>query len=734
MPERTPARRRAYSLAAVSVLALVAGAAALAETLPTLNFYGATGLMDMPSGEAQADAALSTSSAHFGPVSRTTLSFQVSPRLSASFRFLAVRDWNVVPQGDETDQFDIYYDRSFDLRYQVLTESRYVPAVTVGFQDFVGTGILQGEYVAATKHILPNVKVTAGLGWGRLGSYGDIGSPFGERPRVDVGEGGNFNVSQFFRGPAAPFGGIEWQINDKWGVKAEYSSDGYLTEAGARETFDRKSPFNFGVEYQAGRSLRIGGYYMYGSEVGIAAHYVANPKERSSAIFPAAAPVPVGPRVSIAADPEAWSTDWVSQPGGNAILRTNLGKQVADDGILVEALGFTGTTAQVRIRNIRYDAEAQAIGRVARAMAIHLPPSVEVFEIVPVVNGMPASKVTLRRSDLETLEFAPNASDAIRAKAVITAPGRPIEGLTYDEALYPRFSWSVGQHLRYRLFDQKKPIKLSLGLRATARYELRQGLYLNGSVTKGLIGNLDDRPPLPDRGSLQPVRSAVYFYDAEGDPELENLSVNWYGYLGRDFYGRVSAGYLERMFGGISTEVLWKPVGRRWALGAEVNYVAQRAPDDTFGFTLPQSMYETDSGPVAGASSYRVASGHVSGYFDLGNGFHAQLDVGRYLAGDVGATITLDREFANGWKVGAFATKTNVSAEDFGSGSFDKGIRLEIPFATVVGKPTRRVQSTVLRPFGRDGGARLDVPDRLYETVRDYHESGLDNQWGRFWK
>jgi hypothetical protein len=52
----------------------------------------------------------------------------------------------------------------------------------------------------------------------------------------------------------------------------------------------------------------------------------------------------------------------------------------------------------------------------------------------------------------------------------------------------------------------------------------------------------------------------------------------------------------------------------------------------------------------------------------------------------------------------------------------------------VLGKPTRRTTTTIVRPFGRDGGARLDVDGRLYEQVRDYHVPQLDRQWGRFWK
>ncbi len=685
-----------------------------AENRATLNFYGVSGGIDMPSGESQPDGMLNISTGHFGPISRTTLSFQVSPRISASFRFLGIRKFgDVVPS-----IFDVYYDRSFDLRYQVLTEGKYVPAVTIGFQDFVGTGILSGEYIAATKNLTPQLKVTAGLGWGRLGSYGSIGSPFGDRPRIDIGKGGNFNFGVWFKGEAAPFAGIEYKIDDRWTVKAEYSSDNYEIETVKRSTFDRKSPFNFGVEYQPYDTLRVGAYYMYGDQFGVAAHLYMNAKQRPMGGVGGPAPNAVEPRPNRAADPDAWSPEWVTQDGVGPVLMTSINKFLAKDGVFVEAIGYTGSTVQVRIRNTRYDAEAQAIGRVARAMSQVLPASVEVFEIIPLVNGAAASKVTIRRTDLERLEFAPDAAAQMRDRVLITNPGRRIDGLTYDPELYPRFTWALTPYNRVRLFDQRAPFKIDVGLRLAGRYEIRPGMVLQGAVTKKVIGNLDDPPP-PIDAKLQPVRSDGDLYDARADPALESLSFAQFGHLGGDLYGRVSIGYLERMFGGISAEVLWKPVDRRWALGAEVNYVAQRDTNGGLGF----SEYD-----------YRVATGHLSAYYAFANGIHAQVDVGRYLAGDVGATLSLQREFSNGWRVGAFASKTNVSAEDFGSGSFDKGIKLEIPFAWGTGQPTRKKAITIIRPFGRDGGQRLEVDGRLYDSLRDYQASGLDEQWGRFWK
>ena len=56
---------------------------------PTLNFYGTAGLIDMPSAEVMPDGEFSTAISHFGGITRNTLSFQITPRLSGSFRYSA---------------------------------------------------------------------------------------------------------------------------------------------------------------------------------------------------------------------------------------------------------------------------------------------------------------------------------------------------------------------------------------------------------------------------------------------------------------------------------------------------------------------------------------------------------------------------------------------------------------------------------------------------------------------
>ena len=218
---------------------------------------------------------------------------------------------------------------------------------------------------------------------------------------------------------------------------------------------------------------------------------------------------------------------------------------------------------------------------------------------------------------------------------------------------------------------------------------------------------------------MQNVRTDATYYGDDGVPVLQNLTLSHYARPGRDLYSRVSVGYLERMFGGVSTELLWKPVTSNLGLGAEINYAAQRNTDMLFGFD------EYD---------YDVVTGHLSAYYDLGNGYHTQLDVGRYLAGDWGATVSLDREFDNGVRIGAYVTQTDLSYDDFGDGSYSKGVRITIPQDFLTGQATQGSVGAVLQTQVGDGGARLGVNGRLYDVVRGAHTADLSDTWGRFWR
>lgn len=723
---RTAARRFAAGVVAAGLVTVLAAGSAAAQAgslaepsfkplpAPSLNFYGSPGLMDMPSAEMLPDGQFTQTLSYFGGNGKINLTFQALPWVSASFRYSGIRNLNLYG-------FSTYYDRGFDVRFRLLKEGRYRPEVTLGLQDFGGTGFYAGEYFVATKRfetpgwgaigVPGKLKVSAGIGWGRLGSYNSLGST-GVRPPY-TGAGGQFSYNQWFRGPFALFGGVEWNPNDRWGFKAEYSSDAYVTETQTSSVFVKKSPFNFGVEYQWTPRTRIGAYYMYGSQIGITAQIQLNPKHPPTPMrVPAPRPVTLRPDPERA--PQEWDTAWITNPAASAGLRDRLIPILKADGLQLESLSVTADSAELRFRNLRYSSYANAVGRAARALAMVMPASVETFRLVPVSDGMALSATVIRRSDLEALEFDGQSAAALLAVTGFADAGPLAADALRDEALYPSFGWSVVPYFAPAYFDPSLPFRLDVGIDLQATWRPAPNWRVSGALRQRIAGNVDGGKP--SNSVLPHVRTDQNLY-AQYDTTIDNLYVARQWRAGPDLYARATFGYFESMYAGLSGELLWKPVGSRLALGVEANYVVQRDYDQLFGLR-----------------DYSILTGHASAYYDFENGFLAEVDAGRYLAGDWGATFSLNRVFDNGWLIGGFFTLTNVSAADFGEGSFDKGIRFRIPLSWFTGTPSRKGLGTTIRPIQRDGGQRVHVPGRLYGQVRDAHQKALVDEWARVWE
>lgn len=706
--QRAP--RRGSLCLGVAALALVTAPALRAEPMigESRGTFGLPGLIDMPTAESRPDGEIGATTYFADGAQRHSFAFQITPRLSGVYRYSSIDDLD--PAGGTL------LDRSFDFQFQLTEENGMRPAVAVGIRDFIGNGAYSSEYLVATKTLSPGLRATAGLGWGRLGSEGGF-SGFGDRPAYDFsGPGGELNSGKWFRGDIAPFFGLAWQATYKLTLKAEYSSDAYEQEV-ALAGFDHASPVNLGFDYRFSRYAGVSGYYIHGSGAGLQFSVSLDPRRPP---FPSGiekTPLPVRPRPAPGADPEGWSGAWAADPEVLPGVQRAVADALRKDGQVLESMSLSASRAEVRVRNESYGAQAQAMGHTARILTRALPPSVETLVITNVARGMPTSSVTFRRSDIEAFENT-SSVDIAQRMTISDAAAGPTEGLRPTEGLFPRFRWSLTQYVDATLFDTDNSLQADIGLKLSGSYEIQPGLIASGSIRQKLAGNLDDATGgTGGSGAVYPVRSDIAAYSSHDDLAIQSLTLAWYGRPAPEVYSRVTVGLLERMYGGVSGEVLWKPVDSRLALGAEVNWVRQRDFDQRFDFR-----------------DYDTVTGHASAYYDFGGGFNGQLDVGRYLAEDWGATVALNRDFANGWRVGAFATVTDMSREDFGDGSFDKGIRLTIPIAWTTGKPTVSKLDTTLRPATRDGGARLNVDGRLYDTIQQSHTGAIYDSWGRFWR
>ena len=730
---------RVQSGLSISALALSA-AMAQAQDGPSYTSFGTAGLLEMPTAESADRSEVAATLFYGGSAGyRASFTYQLTDRLSGSFRYSVFDNYRPLNPDGSPNGFNNTYDRSFDLKYRLTDETRYLPAVAIGLRDFIGTGRFGSEYIVASKSIGSDLIVTGGIGWGRMGQHngfenplGAISSAFLTRPIYqdrdfgdNVGQGGQPSWEQFFRGDAAFFGGLEYQITDKLGFKAEYSSIAYEPET-YTPAINYESPFNYGLTYRIRPGIELGLAYMYGTEISAQATFLVNPETRQvgSGLDPAPAPV----RIRTADQRAAATWDQVKQP--EPAVRAGLTELLKVEGIELVGLQITDRTARLRYRNTRFRSEAQAMGRAARMMSQIIPPSVQTFIMEPVQAGIPLSATRLQRADLERLENRPGAGQAMLER-ISLGPSGADDGLVFNDRDKPRFQWGISPYLSLILFNRNDPVNADVGLRFDARYYVTNNLIVSGEVRQSARGEQRALAFFDNPNDYANVRTDSAFFGRHGGPVLENLTATWFSRPGKDLYGRVTAGYLERMYGGVSAELLWKPVDSKLAIGVEVNAVSMRDQDMGFGFQQYRTTEDRDRVPDG---TYETVTGHVSAYYDIGNGYLAQLDVGRYLAGDWGATFALDREFTNGWRVGGYFTLTDMPFDQFGEGSFDKGIRVTIPFDYFIGTPSRKVVSTTLQSLSRDGGARVDVDGRLYEVVRDGHRPDLEDTWGRFWR
>ncbi|MBM1221849.1 YjbH domain-containing protein [Ponticoccus sp. SC2-23] len=705
------AQRAIGAGAAISLIAVLASGGAQAQDRGiTYTLYGTPGLLEMPTALVPPDGEFAATLGATTTMQRTTMTFQITPRLMGSFRLSTTQDF-YLPYEDP--QEGLYVDRSVDLRYQILEEGPLLPSVSVGLQDFIASGQFGAEYIVASKALGDAFRVTAGLGWGRFGSGNGFDNPLGLlssefETRPDDTDA--IYDGQWFTGDAAFFGGVEWAATDTLTLKAEYSSDAFERET-ALGIITIDSPINAGVTWEPKPGYQIAANYLYGNTFGLTGTILFNPNNRPFDGGFDPAPVPVAQR-----DAGAGAGGWDRAADPEAAIIAATSRALAAEGIELNAIQLNAGAARIQFTNNRYRSEAQALGRVARIMTRTLPASVETIILEPLARGIPTSAVTFNRSDLEALETVSGGSDAILERAMIAEAGSSA-GLTPVAAPGGPLTWGIAPYGAVQFGDgENSSFGINGGIEASAAYEIRPNLVLSGALRQQLFNTADATTELPS-DDLQRVRTNSAFYVQEGTTTIPTLTLSHYGRPLPELYSRVTAGLLEPMFGGVSTELLFKPVDSDWAVGGEVAYVRQREFDQLFEF-----------------QDYEVITGHGSVYYDFDNGFHGQLDVGRYLAGDWGATLAVDREFENGWRVGAFATVTDVSFDGEIDSGVDYGIRVEIPIDFVVGQPTQRTLGTTLGAPERDDGQRLDLDGRLYEEIRDGHYTNLSEGWGRFWR
>jgi hypothetical protein len=377
------------------------------------------------------------------------------------------------------------------------------------------------------------------------------------------------------------------------------------------------------------------------------------------------------------------------------------------------AVTIDGYRAEVRKQAGPYAEVPRNAGRAARVLTATMPDQVEVFEIVPMDRGLELARLALMRREFEKASNYQGSPEEILATAEVNSEDRKVGNGVTATTTKGVFEWDIlpeaATHFGGTSNDK---FKGDLYVKLAARYGVSDGLDVSGELRQKIIGNLDRISQRPD-DHVPAVRSDIGLYADTYTPTINRLQVNYIKNPAPSLYTRVTAGFFEAMYAGLGAEVLYKRPGKSWAFGGELNWVRQRDYDQLFEFR-----------------DYDTLTGHVSLYHENRRyNLSTVIRAGRYLAGDWGATFDISRRLDNGIRIGFFATVTDMSSDDFGSGSFDKGIYMKIPFGLFWYKPSRRDLDLEFRALGRDGGQRLDHGTGLYDILSAGEEHRLEQDW-----
>lgn len=673
--------------------------------------FGGIGLLQTPTARFAPDGEFRVGVSTVYPYHQLLLGLQWLPWLETGFRYADVANRRYGPESFSGSQS--YKDRSIDLKLRLRAESEYGPAIALGLRDLGGTGVFASEYLVFSKG-RGALDWTLGLGWGRVGARGGLRNPFtvfsdsfDDRPRTD--RRGDPGLERLFGGrQIAVFGGVQWQTPlPNLSLKLELEGNDYRSEA-LDNNREVQTPLNLGLNYRLARvadfaiGLERGDTLM--ARIAIYSNFA---RDRGPHKWLDAPSTPV-----LAAQSTQGAAPAHAQAVDDAFferLRVELDRQKIDllalDAKLPElSLWFSHTFS---------NDEPRVLGRIGQTLATIAPAEFSRFTLVNLGHGAESYRVSLERAALDdAIDFRTRPA-SVGASAVLAAPHRQAaQEATFKAAnRYPQFDWSSGPAVRQHVGGPDDFYFGQFWWRLGGSMALSPNWSFSASVGADIVNNFDGlRQPSDSR--LPKVRSDIVRYLREGENNLVRLETNYLWSPAPSWHARLSAGIFEEMYGGVAGEVLYRPAYAKWALGANVNRLRQRDFDQTFAFR-----------------DYEVTTGHVTAYVDLPfHGMSARLSAGRYLAGDEGATLELSRRFATGIVAGIFATKTNVSSEDFGEGNFDKGIFLVLPLDLFFARSTRRSVPLVFRPLTRDGGQRARDGTALFDLT-DKDRLDPDADW-----
>jgi len=226
---------------------------------------------------------------------------------------------------------------------------------------------------------------------------------------------------------------------------------------------------------------------------------------------------------------------------------------------------------------------------------------------------------------------------------------------------------------------------------------IKDNFFFSANLKYSIVDNFEDLTIPPNNTYPAQVRSDIkdYLRNFGDGIFIGRAQLDYHLTPKKHHHIMVSAGILEEMYNGVGFEYLYLNQDYNFALGFEI-------------FEVTKRDYEMRLGVLDYKNVVTSANFYYRNYEMIP--FDAKVSYGEYLAGDEGITFELSRSYLNGTKFGVFASFTDVSSEQFGEGTFDKGIFFNIPiYGNFI--------NYTWRPLTKDPGARLNRKHTLHDLL-----------------
>lgn len=682
---------------------------------PTFSNYGTIGLINAPTARFYEEGTLAFNWSHNQPYLRGSILAYPFSWFEASYQYTDINNYLYSPY-KEFSGGQSFKDKSFDSKFLILKEGRYAPQIALGFRDFAGTGIFSGEYLVASKKI-GAFDFSIGAGWGTLSGGKKFKNPLvdlDERFKtreIDGSEGGEFSFNSFFSGDIGLFGGVEYSIPFSRGMKLKLELDPVDYNIEGLKLVKSQSRVNFGLVYPISKNLFTRFGMTKGNNLNFSFQYKLHNKERN------------GYRkkndpIKLVEYPEIVK-NVISEDSTNFRAYRGAMAYLGDRGIRLQTANAVDSKFEITMLQTRYWEHVRAVGRTYKVLDQILPEKFTHISISHLNANLDSATIEIPRESFRRYESQKMTTVLFNDTKFSNQSGIRDTHEFQPPAKFPYIYNSFEPFIRSQIGGPDGFYFGEIGLSFKSEVVLGEGFTFDAELAQGIYDNFADLK-LASNSILPHVRSDIvqYLKSTQGKMHINSFQLNYFNDIKTDLYFKLSAGIFEQMFGGYGFELLYRPFKSIWGIGMEVFDVKQREFDMLFDF-----------------QDYRTVTGHFNFYIrEPRSQVLIYLSGGRYLAKDSGFTLDLSRRFKNGANIGAFFSLTDISTEEFGEGSFDKGIYFNIPLQ-VFGPKFRRGQTSFsLKPLTRDGAARMGHSKKLWGLTSSSRYQRLISDWELFYE